>query len=225
MTEPPFPSPPPGPDFGTFERRCPKCRQLVGQDFWCPDCSSSRPTFIFCGLLILVTALAANSSQVLLSATAAKAASLLALSGVGIYGLYALLSHRAKWLALVRDNPALITARTLEKQLRLAQRDRLPFVVATPPAGPACPRCRSVLDGQGWCLTCAKRRQTTLLVAVAGASMFLGYGTCSLSYAAPVGRLASVLPGVGTFLFLGVPFICFLIGARKPRRPNGRPDE
>lgn len=225
MTEPPVPPPPPGPDFGTFERRCPKCRQLVGEDFWCPECSSSRPTFIFCALLILVTALAANSSQVLLSATAAKAASLLGLSGVGLYGLYALLSHQSKWRALVRENPALIAARADEKQARLAQRSWLTAPSESPLAGPPCPVCRSVLDGQGWCFKCAKRRQNQMLIGISIGGMALGAGACSLGFVPSPGPLASVLPYLGQCLFVGVPLACFLVSARKPRRPKRSSDE
>lgn len=219
------PNPPPGPDFASFERRCPKCRQLVGDDFWCPECSSARPTFIFTGLLVATSVLAACANDLMRSATAAKAATLICLSGVGFYGLWAVLSHRARWRALVKDNPALVAARANEKQARLAQRDRLSGFAPVPPGGPACPRCRSVLDGQGWCFKCAKRRQNQLLIGVSVGSMVIGTGACSLAFAPSPGPLERVLGYLGPILFVGVPFACFLLSARRPRRAGRNPDE
>lgn len=221
----PPPAPPPGPDFASFERRCPKCRQLVGDDFWCPECSSAKPTFVFTGLFLAVGVLGAYAQDLMRSAAAVKAAMVFGLSGVCLYGLYALLAHRARWRALVQDNPALVAERIREKQERLARRDQFLGFAPAPPDGPVCPCCRSVLDGQGWCFRCAKRRQNQLLVGVSLGSMVLGTGACSLAYAPSQGPLERVLGYLGPILFVGVPFVCFLLSARRPRRAERKHDE
>lgn len=199
-------------DYSHLHHRCPKCRQVVADDGYCPDCDLKKLTYTVLGVVgfLLVGMSLFSALPPIIGSVTVTALYNIGVSACVVVAVVGIVLYESRKRASEKRFPQVTANRKLEWQARTAVRA---YEMTSPPVvlgKKQCPTCGNPLDDTDWCWKCAKKRQsrTTLMLMTIPA---IGFGACvGGTFAQGLPAWMSSLPVVGMVL-MGVGSLVALV--------------